>query len=117
MNSVFTTEVGEKSCSIDNWSLFSGIVAIVGDLFEREEDIDDPALWREAGSEDEHRQIINRWKILEQAHALVPGAEVAQVDVGCNSCRTIIILLLCLSRARCHVPDHRSSPPLDKKCL
>ncbi|XP_044742912.1 metallo-beta-lactamase domain-containing protein 1 [Chrysoperla carnea] len=50
------------------------IVAISGDLFEKEEDINDPSIWREiAGSEAPELQIINRSKIAEIASFIIPG--------------------------------------------
>ncbi|KAG5672602.1 hypothetical protein PVAND_002717 [Polypedilum vanderplanki] len=48
-------------------------VAIVGDLFEREEDIFDESLWIEAGTEDEKKQRINRLKIAEMVDFIIPG--------------------------------------------
>lgn len=48
-------------------------VAIVGDLFEREDDIDDPNIWIEAGSENRIAQKKNRLKIAENCHYIVPG--------------------------------------------
>uniref|UniRef100_T1JM42 Metallo-beta-lactamase domain-containing protein 1 n=1 Tax=Strigamia maritima TaxID=126957 RepID=T1JM42_STRMM len=51
-----------------------GIVAVVGDLFEREDDLDDPALWREiAGSENPKLQEKNRNMILRKAQYIIPG--------------------------------------------
>lgn len=48
-------------------------VAIVGDLFEKEEDIFDESLWIEAGSENEKLQRQNRLKIAEIADYIIPG--------------------------------------------
>ncbi|GBM67196.1 Metallo-beta-lactamase domain-containing protein 1 [Araneus ventricosus] len=51
-----------------------GTVAIVGDLFEREEDIFNSVLWRiTAGSESPKLQYQNRNKILNLADYIVPG--------------------------------------------
>lgn len=50
------------------------IVAVVGDLFEREQDIEDEKLWLEvAGSECPEKQRKNRKYILEMADYIVPG--------------------------------------------
>lgn len=48
-------------------------VAIVGDLFERAEDITDAALWLEAGSEDPKAQRRNRARMATVADYIVPG--------------------------------------------
>jgi glyoxylase-like metal-dependent hydrolase (beta-lactamase superfamily II) len=51
-----------------------GLVAITGDLFEREADIEFPVLWREtAGSQDPQTQERNRNMILKTADWIVPG--------------------------------------------
>ncbi|KAF8763731.1 Metallo-beta-lactamase domain-containing [Argiope bruennichi] len=51
-----------------------GTVAIVGDLFEREEDILNPTLWKTtAGSENPNLQYQNRKRILNLANYIVPG--------------------------------------------
>jgi len=51
-----------------------GLVAVTGDLFEREADIEFPQLWREtAGSKDPETQEKNRKKILMMADYIVPG--------------------------------------------
>ena len=51
-----------------------GIVAIAGDTFEREEDLDDASLWRDvAGSEDPKKQEQSRAKLMEIADVIVPG--------------------------------------------
>ena len=60
---------------------------ILGDLFEREEDITDQKLWQEAGSEDGGKQRENRLKVAKLADWIVPGhgpmfkAEKDYVDV------------------------------------
>lgn len=51
----------------------STTVAIVGDLFERRDDIVDSALWLEAGSEDPKAQRINRARMAAIADYVVPG--------------------------------------------
>jgi glyoxylase-like metal-dependent hydrolase (beta-lactamase superfamily II) len=49
-----------------------GVVAIVGDLFENEQDLKDESLWR-ATSLFPEEQLKNRKKILEMADFIVPG--------------------------------------------
>lgn len=44
-----------------------------GDLFEREDDVINPNVWIDAGSEDSIQQRKNRLKIAELAHWIVPG--------------------------------------------
>jgi glyoxylase-like metal-dependent hydrolase (beta-lactamase superfamily II) len=48
-------------------------VAIVGDLFEKEEDVFDESLWMEAGTEDVQQQKKNRLKIAEMVEFIYPG--------------------------------------------
>ncbi|GFG38317.1 hypothetical protein Cfor_12196 [Coptotermes formosanus] len=51
-----------------------GLVAVTGDLFEREEDITNPSLWQlVAGSDDPEKQQQNRNKIMQIADWIVPG--------------------------------------------
>lgn len=50
-----------------------GRVCLAGDLFEKVEDIIDPRLWKEAGSEDETQQIKNRCQMLLLSDFIVPG--------------------------------------------
>ncbi|KAK3858913.1 hypothetical protein Pcinc_034931 [Petrolisthes cinctipes] len=51
-----------------------GTVVIAGDLFEREEDIADPTLWKyTAGSENSESQEKHRNKVLLLADHIVPG--------------------------------------------
>ncbi|XP_052864263.1 metallo-beta-lactamase domain-containing protein 1 [Anopheles cruzii] len=50
-----------------------GRTAIVGDLFERRQDIDDERLWFEAGSEDPRAQRQHRARIAALADCIVPG--------------------------------------------
>eukprot|EP00092_Neocalanus_flemingeri_P004853 GFUD01005222.1.p1 GENE.GFUD01005222.1~~GFUD01005222.1.p1 ORF type:complete len:201 (-),score=75.77 GFUD01005222.1:54-656(-) len=50
-----------------------GVVVVAGDLFEKQEDLADESIWKEAGSEDEEAQQENRRKILEMADLIVPG--------------------------------------------
>lgn len=54
-------------------NLCPGQVAIVGDLFERRDDISDGALWLEAGSEDPVAQRRNRARMAATAEFIVPG--------------------------------------------
>lgn len=49
------------------------MVAITGDLFERLEDVEDPNIWIEAGSEDPIKQRQNRLKIANLVNWIVPG--------------------------------------------
>lgn len=45
-----------------------------GDLFEKEEDLTNPSLWRDiAGSEDPVQQEANRNKVLAIADYIIPG--------------------------------------------
>lgn len=48
-------------------------IAVVGDLFERAEDIADSGLWLDAGSEDPAGQRCNRAKMAAVADFIVPG--------------------------------------------
>lgn len=50
-----------------------GTYAIVGDLFERQEDLKDDQIWREAGSEDPVLQVQHRNDVLEWADFIIPG--------------------------------------------
>lgn len=50
-----------------------GSVAIVGDLFERNEDIFDDSLWIQAGTENEKLQRENRLKVAEMVDFIIPG--------------------------------------------
>lgn len=54
-------------------SQLGGTVGITGDLFERQEDIDDDSIWRNAGSEDAKRQVEERSKMAEVCDFIVPG--------------------------------------------
>ena len=48
-------------------------VAIVGDLFEKEEDLIDPSIWLDAGSEDKIKQEQHRLRMLHACDYIVPG--------------------------------------------
>ncbi|XP_040170411.1 metallo-beta-lactamase domain-containing protein 1 [Anopheles arabiensis] len=48
-------------------------VAIAGDLFERQQDIEDERLWLEAGSEDPRAQRLHRARIANLAGWIIPG--------------------------------------------
>lgn len=50
-----------------------GTVAVVGDLFESQLDLEDESLWREAGSVSPELQTENRNYILSIADYIVPG--------------------------------------------
>lgn len=62
------------SVIVKNTNLENGAtVAIVGDLFEKEEDIFNDTFWREAGTENEYAQRQNRLKIAEMVDYIIPG--------------------------------------------
>lgn len=61
------------STSGDHPATANCTVAIVGDLFERSDDIGDSTLWLEAGSEDPVAQRRNRAKMATVADYIVPG--------------------------------------------
>lgn len=48
-------------------------VALVGDLFEKEEDICDESHWIKAGTEDENLQRKNRSRIADMVDYIIPG--------------------------------------------
>jgi hypothetical protein len=50
-----------------------GWVYVVGDLFEKEEDLVDPEIWRSAGSDNPDLQVGHRQKVVQQADYIVPG--------------------------------------------
>ncbi|RWS31444.1 Metallo-beta-lactamase domain-containing protein 1-like protein [Leptotrombidium deliense] len=50
-----------------------GTVAVVGDLFEKEEDVNDASIWKDAGSESPEKQESNRATILQISDYIVPG--------------------------------------------
>jgi len=50
-----------------------GVVVVAGDLFEKEDDLTDDNIWKEAGSESEVEQVKSRKKVLEMADFIVPG--------------------------------------------
>ena len=54
-------------------STSKGIIFVAGDLFEREEDLQDEKIWKEAGSEDEQLQIKSRNAVLQCADYIIPG--------------------------------------------
>ncbi|XP_058816316.1 metallo-beta-lactamase domain-containing protein 1-like [Topomyia yanbarensis] len=51
----------------------TGLVVIVGDLFERHQDIADERLWLDAGSENPTAQRRNRAKLAMLADVIIPG--------------------------------------------
>uniref|UniRef100_A0A336L1U3 Metallo-beta-lactamase domain-containing protein 1 n=1 Tax=Culicoides sonorensis TaxID=179676 RepID=A0A336L1U3_CULSO len=57
----------------ENTNFDGKTVAIVGDLFEHENDITDPELWKSAGSEAINDQLRNRHKMSMIADYIVPG--------------------------------------------
>lgn len=50
-----------------------GTVVVAGDLFEKEEDLNDESIWLDAGSEDAAKQRISRAAVLRIADFIVPG--------------------------------------------
>ena len=50
-----------------------GICVVAGDTFEKEEDLEDESVWKEAGSESEELQKESRKNILSFADIIVPG--------------------------------------------
>lgn len=48
-------------------------VGIAGDLFEREEDVFNEAVWIDAGSEDEKLQRLNRSRLADMVDFIIPG--------------------------------------------
>lgn len=50
-----------------------GTVGLVGDLFEREEDLKDESIWIEAGSQDVGSQKAQRLKIYSKVDYILPG--------------------------------------------
>ena len=48
-------------------------MAVTGDLFENQDDLEDDRIWINAGSESQEKQRQNRQMILELAHFIVPG--------------------------------------------
>jgi len=50
-----------------------GLVGVVGDLYECEEDINDESIWLNAGSENPDLQRQHRKAIMEQVDWIVPG--------------------------------------------
>lgn len=51
----------------------TGIIGIVGDLFESEDDIVDETIWLNAGSENPESQRANRKAIIELVDWIIPG--------------------------------------------
>lgn len=50
-----------------------GLVGLVGDLYERQEDIDDESIWLLAGSQDPDLQRANRAQIFNRVDYILPG--------------------------------------------
>lgn len=50
-----------------------GIIAITGDLFENRDDIKNPSIWKNAGSDNEELQEKHRKEILRFADYIIPG--------------------------------------------
>jgi hypothetical protein len=62
-----------RSFLTDYFFLEPATVFIAGDLFEKEEDIDDPELWKSAGSENPALQVSHRARAVSEADFIVPG--------------------------------------------
>lgn len=58
-----------KNSNIENGSC----VAIVGDLFEKEEDVEHELIWLGAGSDNPEKQKENRLKVAKIADFIIPG--------------------------------------------
>ena len=50
-----------------------GVCVVAGDTFEKEEDLHDESIWKEAGSDSEELQKKSRENILSIADIIVPG--------------------------------------------
>ena len=50
-----------------------GVVVVAGDLFEKEDDLADESIWKEAGSESEVEQEKHRGIVLGIADFIIPG--------------------------------------------
>ena len=50
-----------------------GVCVVAGDTFEKEEDLDNESIWKEAGSDSEELQKKSRENILSIADIIVPG--------------------------------------------
>ncbi|XP_062596225.1 metallo-beta-lactamase domain-containing protein 1-like [Saccostrea cucullata] len=70
---VFSTP-GYACTNISIWgkNIELGTVAVVGNLFRRQEDLEDPALWKR-DSINQERQEVSRTNILQMADYTVPG--------------------------------------------
>lgn len=73
MVEVMSTPGHTLSCVSVMVKIENETVAIVGDLFEKEEDVSDENIWIEAGSEDRKLQRNNRGRIVKIADWIVPG--------------------------------------------
>lgn len=60
------------SLIVDNCESY-GTVGLVGDLFEREEDVQDEGIWLGAGSQNPDLQRANRARIYNKVDHIVPG--------------------------------------------
>ncbi|XP_026474179.1 metallo-beta-lactamase domain-containing protein 1 [Ctenocephalides felis] len=49
------------------------VIAITGDLFEKEEDIENPSLWLSSGSDDPKLQKYHRRQIIDMSTYIIPG--------------------------------------------
>lgn len=56
-------------------------VAIVGDLFEKEDCIFNESLWINAGTENEKLQRKNRLKVAEMAQYIIPGNPIVSFSI------------------------------------
>ncbi|XP_037047202.1 metallo-beta-lactamase domain-containing protein 1 [Bradysia coprophila] len=60
-----------------------GVIGIVGDLFERYDDIDDDTVWMDAGSEDPIAQRHSRCAVADIADYILPGHGAGFVVTEC----------------------------------
>ncbi|XP_063216480.1 metallo-beta-lactamase domain-containing protein 1 [Bacillus rossius redtenbacheri] len=50
-----------------------GVVVVAGDLFEKEEDVFNPEIWKASGSADQCLQVQHRNKVLLESDYIIPG--------------------------------------------
>lgn len=58
---------------VENSNLSSKLVAVCGDLFEKQEDCFDEQIWMDAGSDSFEIQKMNRLRIAEMVDVIIPG--------------------------------------------
>lgn len=70
------------SLIVDNCDTY-GRVALAGDLFERQDDIDDADVWLSAGSQDDILQQLYRTAIYKSVDYILPGhGDIFKTEVG-----------------------------------